>query len=209
MLLHLLFKPLVAGEAARGYLHGGLIIDFVGQHSPLSRIRLLGLDILTLTLQLLMMTISLEKERVKGQTPTSDDGGAANDTTTDEGRGQNYDAEERGMLSSDAVVTGDIELDDLQHASHGRTGRDEGRGSDEILASITTTSTPHGHPLDTFYSGEHLVADLNILDAIRTQWNFRAAGADSNISSASSGMQNAATLAGRRLTFTLNGRSIG
>ena len=67
ILLHVLIAPPAAGEASRGYLHGGILIDFVGQASPVGRWKLLALDLLCLVLQLVMMCCTLEKQILQGK----------------------------------------------------------------------------------------------------------------------------------------------
>ncbi|KAF5851077.1 hypothetical protein GGP41_010683 [Bipolaris sorokiniana] len=44
-LLHLTYPAPAAGEDTRGYLHGGLMIDFIGQQGPTSKWKLGALDI--------------------------------------------------------------------------------------------------------------------------------------------------------------------
>lgn len=65
MLLHLLFALPEANETMRGYLHGGVIIDFIGQKAPTSRLGLLLLDCVVLVLQCVMCAVWLEKDRLK------------------------------------------------------------------------------------------------------------------------------------------------
>jgi hypothetical protein len=55
--LHQTYPAPSAGEDTRGYLHGGLVIDFIGQQGPTSRWRLAALDVCILLLQLLMVAV--------------------------------------------------------------------------------------------------------------------------------------------------------
>src|SRR3954469_4316676 len=48
ILLHILTARSEAGEAMRGYLHGGVIIDLIGQKGPTSKFHLVVLDLLVL-----------------------------------------------------------------------------------------------------------------------------------------------------------------
>ena len=192
MLLHLIFSPTAAGEATRGYLHGGLIIDFVGQTSPVSRWRLLGLDLLCLALQVLMLGVTLEKRGVQG---------ISSAMTTQQGRRQDHDAEEAGTLRSDPMVTEDIQLQTLRPIF---TSRQDNTTSDESADLLDTNGElDDAHALDTYYTGEHILANLHILDTIRTQWQSRSVNMDTTTAS---GMQTAATIAGRRFTVTFGGR---
>lgn len=131
MLLHLLLALPEASETMRGYLHGGVIIDFVGQKAPTSRLGLLLLDCLVLMLQCVMCAVWLEKDRLKkievtlrsvaaggvpktnANTPTPPvaSGTAGNAAST-----QDLDAEERGVLRDDPLGeddSRDIELQPL------------------------------------------------------------------------------------------------
>lgn len=201
MLLHLIFAPPAAGEATREYLHGGLLIDFVGQASPVGRWRLLGLDLLVLGLQILVLGITLERRGIK-----TNDGIAVVAVETATETRQDHDSEERGMLRQDDSVEEDIELQDLQHLSNGRTGGDEDRERDELLLPGGGISEPgNQHSLDRFYTGESVIANFYVLDTIRAQWQTSGASAGGSDGSASSGVQAAvvAAAAGRTLTYRL------
>ncbi|KAL1890413.1 hypothetical protein Sste5346_008240 [Sporothrix stenoceras] len=54
-----------ASEANRGYLHGGVMIDFVGQKAPTSSLGLVLLDLIVLILQCLMLAIHTEREKLR------------------------------------------------------------------------------------------------------------------------------------------------
>lgn len=137
MLLHLLFALPEATETMRGYLHGGVIIDFIGQKAPASKLSLLLLDCIVLVLQCVMCAVWLEKDRIKkiditlksvaaggfpkGRHPATEAGPAtAPDlelgTTTSR---QDLDAEERGILRDDPLgdpdETNNIEMQPLRN----------------------------------------------------------------------------------------------
>lgn len=192
---------MVAGEATRGYLHGGMLIDFVGQKSPVSRWRLVGLDFLVLILQILMLGITLERRAAK----TGDEAVAAVEGLAMEPQ-QDHDSEERGILREDRQgleSPEDIELRDLRHSSSGRTGGDEDRERDELLAADTKTGQADQHPLDHYYTGEKIVANVHIVDTVRTQWQAGGVTAEGSGASAASGAQAAAVAAAAaRRTFT-------
>lgn len=66
MLCHI-FMTLPRGtEASRGYLHGGIIVDFIGQAPPTSRLSLLAMDIFILALQALMLAVHSQREALRG-----------------------------------------------------------------------------------------------------------------------------------------------
>ncbi len=142
----------------------------------MSRIRLVSLDILTWTLQLVALTVTLERRKIATSTISmlgADEPWPAPAIA----RGQDHDAEERGILRPSASSTEDIELQPL---SSGRTGADEDRERDELLRSAAPPDCPEdgdpgvsstdGHPLDRFHSGQHVLADMYLLDVVRTEW---------------------------------------
>jgi len=174
-----------------------LLIDFVGQKSPVSRWRLVGLDILVLMLQILMLGITLERRSVR---PEDEAVAVANEMATEPQ--QDHDSEERGILRQDLEYTEDIELRDLHHTSSGRTGGDEDRERDELLDAGNGAEQ---HPLDPYYTGEQVIANMHILDTIRAQWQAVGVSAGGSGASAASGVQGVAVAAaaGRNLTHRL------
>lgn len=195
-LLHLLFRPPAAGEATRGYLLGGLLIDFVGQESPVSRWRLLFLDALVLALQLLILTVTLERKKLAVEN------GDDLVEEVEEAR-QDHDSEERGMLRRDNTVQNDIELQDLRHASSGRTGGDEDRERDELLESDESREPRDQHPLDPFLTGQAVIVSVHVMDSIRSQWHFTA---ETSGEATASGAAAVAAVAGRTLSYRLGER---
>ena len=194
-----MFAPPAAGEATRGYLHGGLVIDFIGQASSVGKWRLVGLDILVLALQVLILGVTLERRGIK--TIHEIIAGVAQVVTENR---QDHDSEERGILRQDTDSGDDIELQDLQHPSTGRTGADEDRERDELLPPDGSTEPRNRHPLDPFYTGEHVVANLHILDTIRAHWQASGVSAEGSDSAATSGVQAATVaMAGRTITSRL------
>lgn len=113
---------------------------------------------------------------------------------------QDHDSEERGMLRQDLGYTEDIELRDLHHTSSGRTGGDEDRERDELL--IGADIAAEQHPLDPYYTGEQVIANIHILNTIRAQWQATGVAAGESGASAASGVQVAAVAAATGRTFT-------
>lgn len=144
-------------------------MDFVGQESPVSKIRLLLLDILTLALQLVILAVVLERRKLGTDSSAT---GAANPSI--QPQPQDHDSEERGIYRTSSTSAEDIEL---QTFSSGRTGADEDRERNELSSPSSSHFQDDGtlaavdeHPLDPFHSGQHIIADLSILDTIRAQW---------------------------------------
>ncbi|KAI0135491.1 DUF1746-domain-containing protein [Daldinia grandis] len=170
ILLHLLTSLPQAGEATRGYLHGGILFDFVGQKAPSSKFSLLLLDLLILGLQCFMLTVNIEKERVrkvvKPRRQIERPGTTTEETTT----GQDHDAEERGVLRDAPTVeeANDVEMQSLG----GRNGN--GRNAEERVGLLRQATTPVSDLeglADTLRSGNAVLANFNIRQSLRTAWH--------------------------------------
>jgi hypothetical protein len=112
-LLHQLYPAPAAGEDTRGYLHGGLMIDFIGQQGPTSKWKLGALDMCILLLQLVMVAVHVKRRELKKKlanisaghavtpsAPATSATSAAPAAAASEpaARGQDADDEERGVL---------------------------------------------------------------------------------------------------------------
>lgn len=171
------------------------MIDFVGQASPVSKWKLMGLDALVTALQVLILSVTLERRRVSNNSAEGVDQ-MASDTR------QDHDSEERGILRQDASTIEDLELRDLPHASAGRTGGDQDRERDELLLH-SDLGLPDHHPLDSYYTGENIIVNLHIVDTVRAQWQSSGGSAHGSTEAGSSGAQAAAVavVAGRSLSY--------
>ncbi|KAF2476731.1 DUF1746-domain-containing protein [Lindgomyces ingoldianus] len=170
-LLHLLYSAPSAGEDTRGYLHGGLMIDFIGQLGPTSKWKLVGLDTAILLLQLVMVSVHVKRRELKKKLAkisggTSASRSAEGDSTTPEGlntrptntntndtnntdRDQDADAEERGILRRTDTLS------------------DIGTDHDEEDALLPPSSeTGHTDALDALASGQCLVGDFHLIDTL-------------------------------------------
>jgi hypothetical protein len=169
--LHLLLPRPEAGEATRGYLHGGLAMDFVGQKGPTSKFHLVLLDVLILLMQLVQLAATTTRQRVKQQMSS---------TTTPPTAVQNHDFEERGQHRSDHQP-----VDQELHALNPTQGPPEDTESstqpdtespaqpdaesDERQALLASTAPrTDSFIFDAFNSGEIMVANLNLFDVIKT-----------------------------------------
>ena len=193
ILLHLFFRPPAAGEATRGYLLGGLLIDFVGQESPASRWRLLVLDTIVLALQTLILAITLERRKLAAEYVSAL-------VEEVEQERQDHDSEERGMLRRDGNAQDGIELQDMRHTSSGRTGGDEDRERDELLECDGGNEPRNRHPLDPFLTGQTVIANVHVIDTIRAQWRFTT---NTSGEATNSGVAAVAAAAERTLSFRL------
>ncbi|KAI2784769.1 DUF1746-domain-containing protein [Daldinia loculata] len=175
ILLHLLTSLPQAGEASRGYLHGGILFDFVGQKAPSSKFSLLLLDLLILGLQCFMLTVNIEKERVRKVVRPRRQIDRPETTTEETTTGQDHDAEERGVLRDAPMVdeTNDIEMQSLG----GRNANGNERNADERVGLLRQATTPVGDLeglADTLRSGNAVLANFNIRRSLWTAWHTRA-----------------------------------
>lgn len=165
LFFHIYMDRPQAGEATRGYLHGGLAMDFIGQKGPTSKLHLALLDVLVLVLQIITLAVFVARQKAKE---------ASMDTaaTSSAGLTQTHDFEERGQHQADHDPA-DIELQSL-NPSGGQT--DVGTGNDTEGQSerdrlLDTTMPPSdAHIFDAFNSGQIIIADLNLIETIRTQF---------------------------------------
>lgn len=175
-LLHMLYHAPSAGEDTRGYLHGGLMIDFIGQQGPTSKWKLGGLDLCILILQLIMVSVHVKRRDLKKQLTqiTAGEGppGSTADTATSEitadnttptttsenaARGQDADDEERGVLRRTDTMS-DV----------GANPEEE----DSLLPSAPETG--HVDALDILTSGQCVILSAGVIDTIwRENENYR------------------------------------
>jgi len=165
----------------RGYLHGGVILDLIGQKGPTSRIHLVILDVLVWVLQCIMLTVILEKERIGKAVAKLKEGvrieavTMETETTAQSRTIQDVDAEEQGILRHGMTESGDVELDEL-----GRSNSNASAGLNEehehLLAGSRSVNMGVGdndaesHPLDVFYSRKIKIATFHVLPSLRSQW---------------------------------------
>ncbi|KAJ9142137.1 DUF1746-domain-containing protein [Pleurostoma richardsiae] len=179
MLLHLVCALPEAGEAARGYLHGGVIIDFVGQKAPTSKLGLFLLDCFVLALQCFMLSVWAERERLRklvypsrqGANSNSQETAAAPGTT-----GQDLDSEERGMLRDGPATADDTSGIEMQSfaARNEDGGPGEHDASGERYGLLAASSSRDGSStslVDVLRSGNAVLADFHVVHAIRTAGN--------------------------------------
>lgn len=180
VLLHLFYAIPAGGEATRGYRHGSVLIDFVGQKvtgAKSERVRLLLLDALVCVLQLVGLAVLLVLR--DGNTVGVDRPGRGDGIRNAEAPVQDLDSEERGVRQSDSgyITDQDIEMQPLGRASTS-TYEHASRAS-EGDALLSSTDTDHegqvapsspAHPLDPHYSGRLTVATLYVADTVRTQF---------------------------------------
>lgn len=162
--LHLVYAAPSAGEDTGGYLHGGLMIDFIGQHGPTSKWKLAGLDICILLLQSTMVSVHIKRRELKKKlakisggtpTPSTGEGDNANAETTaptpTADRDQDADAEEQGILRRSDTLSD--------------TGADFDAEEQDALLPATSESG-HTDAFDLLASGQAVVGDFILIDSL-------------------------------------------
>ncbi|KAI0193235.1 hypothetical protein EV127DRAFT_452191 [Xylaria flabelliformis] len=180
MFLHLISSPLEAGEASRGYLHGGILVDFIGQKAPSTRFTLILLDAAVLAIQCFMVTVNIEKERIRTvikppRVNTSSTGIAiAIPTTT-----QDHDSEERGVLRDAPEIDDVNETDNVEMRSLGNHSSDDssdgenvgGEGSRLFGQSGAQRTSQSEDLTDVLQSGNAIIGNFHIPQSLRTAWH--------------------------------------
>lgn len=179
-ILHGLYPAPAAGEDTRGYLHGGLIIDFIGQEGPTSKWKLVGLDMCILVLQLIMVSVHVKRRVLKknlaklsgGSSAARGAEGEQAERAADEtaARDQDADSEERGVLRRTDTLS---ELGDPE----------------EQDALLPSPEAGHTDALDVLTSGQCVIGDFTLIDTLlQEHQNYQAfrqtraeAGASSSI----------------------------
>ena len=175
MLLHLFASMPTGPDYHRGYLHGGLVIDFVGQKPPSSRLYFLLADLAILAIQSLMLTVHNEREKLRVTLktfrpliPEIAQEVLAAPTIED------LDAEERGIsrevsgLTAATDDTNDIEMRPLR-----RSGDEEGSSerADEpppLTRENTIDESSRSHLSDLLSSGNAILYEFHVLQSMRT-----------------------------------------
>ena len=170
IILHLWFHPASAGEATRGYLHGGLLMDFIGQAGPSSKIHLVLLDLLVLALQLTHMSAYMLKNRLKENATSNVQ--ATTSTQSAPASRQDIDAEERGVIRSDEQQ--DIEMESLSATGMAiepepASNQDAEDASERDALLNPVAPRTDVHIFDAFHSGQIVIADLDLRKSINGQ----------------------------------------
>lgn len=210
ILLHIFTSRPEAGEAMRGYLHGGVIIDLIGQKGPTSKFHLVLLDLLVLGLQCFMLAVHVEKERLSAvlkafasPAPTAATGLPREGVVG----AQSIEAEERGELGERVVTSnGDMEMQDMTSQNDGESSRhneaDEERNEERerLLAEPPLAQQDEDDgTLDILWSGDAIVADFHIIHNMRRQWDDYGTATESALQTVGFSAEFAAVTASRRM----------
>jgi len=168
LLAHVVWPLPQASEASRGYLHGGLFIDFVGQKPPMTRLGLIYIDLAIAALQCLMLAVYQQQKRLersirsiaRSATRDTDD---SRSTTTDipSDSIQDHDAEERGVLRHEEG----LESTGLQAPSEEAVA---GSGEPGRMGASYTPAAANVDLVDIMRSGNGVLANFHVICALKT-----------------------------------------
>jgi hypothetical protein len=174
ILLHILTARPEAGEAMRGYLHGGVIIDLIGYKGPTSKLHLLCLDVLVFALQCLMLTVQVELKMVKmilavvRSNPASGSQAGVQVVSV-----QDHDAEEQGIVREGILNAGNIEMRALsprvdRPSAHDEAEADADHDHSQLLEDPPPQSgADQDNILDAMWSGSAIIADFHVISTIQ------------------------------------------
>ncbi|KAI0200209.1 DUF1746-domain-containing protein [Astrocystis sublimbata] len=175
ILLHLIYSPAEAGEASRGYLHGGILVDFIGQAAPSTRFTLILLDLIVLAIQCLMLTVNIEKERIRNVTnPPRVVAGATGLAIARPPTTQDHDAEERGVLRDgpqmdDLNETVDVEMRSMGNRDGDGGSDGEGEEGSRLLGQSEAQRTRQSGDLrEVLRSGNAIIGNFHVPQALQS-----------------------------------------
>jgi hypothetical protein len=170
-LLHALSRAPSAGEETRGYLHGGLMIDFIGQQGPTSKWKLAALDLCILVLQLVMVAVHAKKRDVKFKLAAMSSGPGPSGTTTAEGEGPTAETtaegENAGQSNLDTHPDQDADAEERGVLRRTDTLSDLGADADEEDVLLPSSSeSRHVDALDVLQSGQGTIGEFTLIDTL-------------------------------------------
>lgn len=172
LILHIFSQAPSAGEATRFYLHGGIIIDFIGQRGPTSKILLVVLDLLVMALQFIHLSAHISRRRLlatQGGRQRRTQAASAQDS---EGRGvqtapaQDLDSEERGVRRSTEIAQ-----EQVQEGIQLQALNQDGRAATAFAMDISEADEAQVNAVlsDAVKNGQVVLADLNVTRTIKEQ----------------------------------------
>lgn len=179
MLSHLFDTLPLGPEYHRGYQHGGMIIDFVGQMPSSYRLYYLLFDLIILAIQSLMLSIHNQREGLRVALKTFRP--LSNRVLEPiPGRSpEDLDAEERGVSRHESGVTvnetDEIELQQLDRQGNGEgngEGADERYDRSEQLQAVTGDNSNdeslRTHLSDIMSSGNAVLNEYHVIHTMKT-----------------------------------------
>lgn len=170
ILLHIFVSLPVGPDYHRGYMHGGLVIDFIGQKPPTSRIYYVLVDVMILAVQCLMLTVHTERERLrvtlKTFRPMVPDVAQEMVPTIED-----LDAEERGVSrdmpgSLPADEEDGIELQPLRRTSTTEEANSTSGESEPSAREPLIDEPTRSHLSDVLSSGNAIIGEYHVLHSL-------------------------------------------
>ncbi|KAL7925023.1 hypothetical protein ACQKWADRAFT_310615 [Trichoderma austrokoningii] len=168
-----LFDPLALGpDYHRGYQHGGMFIDFVGQMPSQSRLYYILFDLVILAIQSLMLSIHNQREGLRVALKTFRP--LSNRVLEPiPGRSpEDLDAEERGVSRHESGVTFN-ETDEIELQQLDRQGNGEGPDDRSEPLQAATGDDPNDESLrthlsDIMSSGNAVLNEYHVIHTMKT-----------------------------------------
>ncbi|KAM0240775.1 hypothetical protein ACHAP5_007866 [Fusarium lateritium] len=169
ILLHVFVSLPVGPDFHRGYMHGGLVVDFIGQKPPTSRLYYVLVDIMILAVQCLMLTVHTERERLrvilKTFRPMVPDVAQEMAPTIED-----LDAEERGVSrdmpgSLPTYEEEGIELQPLRPASTPEEANSTS-GESEPPSRDPLDEPTRSHLSDVLSSGNGIIGEYHVIHSL-------------------------------------------
>ncbi|KIL94690.1 hypothetical protein FAVG1_01621 [Fusarium avenaceum] len=170
ILLHVFVSLPVGPDFHRGYNHGGVIIDFIGQKPPTSRLYYVLVDVMILVVQCLMLTVHTERERLRVILKTFRP--MVPDVAQDTGPTiEDLDAEERGVSRDmpGSLPTDEeegIELQPLRPASTPEEA-DSTQVEPEPPSRDPLDEPTRSHLSDVLSSGNGIIGEYHVIHSLR------------------------------------------
>ncbi|KAH7197443.1 uncharacterized protein B0J16DRAFT_328212 [Fusarium flagelliforme] len=170
ILLHIFVSLPVGPDFHRGYMHGGLVIDFIGQKPPTSRVYYVLADVMILAVQCFMLTVHTERERLrvilKTFRPMVPDVAQEMAPTIED-----LDAEERGVsrdMPGSLPVDEEegIEMQPLHRVSTNEEGNSTSGESEPSGRERSVDEPSRSHLSDVLSSGNAIIGEYHILHSL-------------------------------------------
>jgi hypothetical protein len=158
----------------RGYQHGGILIDFIGQKPPTSRVYYLLADLVIFVLQMLMVTISSEyfilRSRLKPphQQPIVISNARQPEVAAAIANhmGRDLDAEERGLPPGRVMFVDEGDSIEMGPLSRRSRNHEEGGGQED--QGGPSRRSGNSHSADVMNSGNGILGEFNVFQSIRS-----------------------------------------
>lgn len=169
------------------------MIDFVGYKAPASKVRLVGMDLLLVGLQVVMMGLLVRRREMEIISRSEGIGGVESSTQQQQQQRRrrrrqprDTDEEERGGLS---LSSSEIEEEGEEEQEQENPQLASSSSSSAYTFARTEYTTDsllspprqlQDHPLDTFHSGQYIIANIHLGETLRKEWKRHRYPAESS-----------------------------